>query len=212
MGHSMHSYFTRHTQPYVYGDYTIFCAEVAAITNELLLQEYMLEQITDPQQKLYLLSELLESFRGTVLRQVMFSEFEQRIHELAEADEPLTSDSLGQTYGEIMRRYYGPDYTHDELVDNYWIRIPHFYYNFYVYKYATSYCAASNITRRILAGEPGAVDAYLSFLKGGSSKYPLELLKMARVDMTSPEPVQDAMKLFERMLDEAEELLGISTQ
>ena len=208
MGHSMHSFFSRGTQPYVYADYDIFCAEVASTCNEILLQNYVLERTTDPAAKLYLLVEFLESVRGTVFRQTMFSEFEQRVHEMAEAGQPLTADSLASTYGEIMKGYYGPDYTHDELVDNYWIRIPHFYYNFYVYKYATSYCAASNIARRIMAGEPGAVDAYLSFLHSGSSKYPIELLQMARVDMTSPEPIQDCMKLFEGLLDQTEELLG----
>lgn len=207
MGHSMHSYLTRHNQPYVYGRYTIFCAEVASTTNEVLLQEYVLERLSDPRQKLYLLSELLEGFRGTVFRQVMFSEFEQRIHEMAEQGQPLTADTMGATYGEIMKKYYGPDYTHDELVDEYWLRIPHFYYNFYVYKYATSHCAAVNIASRILAGEPGAVDAYLSFLKAGSSRYSIDLLKLARVDMTTPQPIEDAMKLFEKMLDQVEELL-----
>jgi len=207
MGHSMHSYLTRHNQPYVYGDYTTFCAEVASTTNEILLQEYVLARISDPQTKLYLLGELLEGFRGTVFRQTMFSEFEQRIHEMAEAGVPLTADTMGAAYGEIMKKYYGPDYTHDELVDNYWIRIPHFYYNFYVYKYATSHCAAANIASRILEGEPGAVEAYLSFLKAGSSEYSIDLLKMARVDMTTPQPIQDAMKLFEQMLDQTEELL-----
>ena len=212
MGHSMHSHLTRHNQPYVYGDYAIFCAEVASVTNEILLQDYVLKTIDDPQKKLYLLGELLESFRGTVFRQTMFSEFEQRIHEMAEGGEPLTADSLDAAYGEIMKKYYGPDYTHDDVVDAYWIRIPHFYYNFYVYKYATSYCAASNIAKRISEGEPGAVDAYLSFLKSGSSKYPIDLLKLARVDMTSPEPIQDAMRLFERLLNETEELLAAQSQ
>jgi oligoendopeptidase F len=208
MGHSMHSFLSRHAQPYVYADYDIFCAEVASTTNEILLEDYVLNQIKDPQTKLYLLGELLEGFRGTVFRQTMFSEFEQAIHEMAERGEPLTADSMGAVYGAIMKKYYGPDYTHDELVDNYWIRIPHFYRNFYVYKYATSYCAASNIASRIKAGEAGAVDKYLGFLKGGSSKYPLELLKGAGVDMTSPKPIEDAMKLFAKWLDEAEELLG----
>jgi len=209
MGHSMHSYFTRHTQPYIYGDYVTFCAEVASTTNEILLQDHVLKQVTDPQTKLYLLGEFLETFRGTVFRQTMFSEFEQRIHEMAERGEPLTADSLGATYGQIMRKYYGPDYTHDALVDNYWIRIPHFYYNFYVYKYATSYCAAAHIARRMLEGQPGAVEGYLSFLKSGSSKYPLELLALAGVDMTAPEPIEDAMRLFASLLDQTEELLGI---
>ncbi|MBN2562969.1 MAG: oligoendopeptidase F [Phycisphaerae bacterium] len=208
MGHSMHSYFTRTNQPYVYSDYDIFCAEVASVTNEILLQHHVLAQTEDPKLKLYLLVEFLEGMRGTVFRQTMFSEFEQRIHEMAEAGQPLTADAMGAEYRKIMKKYYGPDYVHDELVDNYWIRIPHFYYNFYVYKYATSYCAASNIARRITGGEDGAVEAYLSFLKSGGSKYPIDLLKMARVDMTSPKPVNDAMKIFKDLLDQTEGLLN----
>ena len=207
MGHSMHSYFSRSTQPYVYSDYNIFCAEVASVTNEILLQEYVLTQIKDPKQRLYLLVELLEGFRGTLFRQTMFSEFEQKIHEMAEAGQPLTADSLDAAYGEIMKKYYGPAYTHDDLVNSYWMRIPHFYYNFYVYKYATSYCASANIADRILAGEPGAVEAYMNFLKAGSHLYPIDVLKLARVDMTSPKPVQAAMQRFEKMLDETEALL-----
>lgn len=208
MGHSMHSYFSRSTQPYVYSDYDIFCAEVASTCNEILLQNDVLEKTKDPKKKLYLLGEFLEGIRGTVFRQTMFSEFEQRIHEMAESGEPLTADSLGAAYREIMKKYYGPAYTHDDLVDNYWVRIPHFYYNFYVYKYATSYCAASNIASRIMADEPGAREAYLSFLKAGSSKYPIDLLKMAGVDMTTPQPMRDAMKLFEKLLDQTESILG----
>jgi oligoendopeptidase F len=208
MGHSMHSYLSRSAQPYVYADYDIFCAEVASTTNEILLENYILQQIKDPQIKLYLLGELLEGFRGTVFRQTMFSEFEGTIHAMAEKGIPLTPDAMGAAYGEIMKKYYGPDYTHDELVDNYWIRIPHFYRNFYVYKYATSYCAASNIVARILGGDKSAVEAYLTFLKGGSSKYPLELLRGAGVDMTSPKPIEDAMKMFEKWLGETEQLLG----
>ena len=208
MGHSMHSYLSRTHQPYVYSRYDIFCAEVASITNEILLQDYILKRIKDPQKKLFLLTELLEGFRGTVFRQTMFSEFEQRIHEMAEQGQPLTADSMGAAYGEIMKKYYGPEYTHDDLVDSYWIRIPHFYYNFYVYKYATSHCAAANIASRILAGEEGAVDAYLNFLRSGCAKYPIDLLKDAGVDMTSPEPIEDAMKYFERLLDETEALLA----
>ena len=207
MGHSMHSFFSRGTQPYVYADYDTFCAEVASTCNEIILQNYVLDQTPDPKKKLYLVGEFLEGIRGTVFRQTMFSEFEQRIHEMAEQGQPLTADALGAEYGKIMKKYYGPSYTHDELVDNYWIRIPHFYYNFYVYKYATSYCAASNIARRVMAGEPGAVDAYLRFLKSGSSKYPVKLLKGAGVDMTTPKPVEDAMKIFESLLDQAEELI-----
>ncbi len=208
MGHSMHSYMSRSTQPYVYSDYDIFCAEVASTCNEILLQNYVLEHTKDPKKRLYLLCEFLEGMRGTVFRQTMFSEFEQRIHQMAEAGKPLTADSLGAAYREIMTKYYGPAYTHDELVDKYWIRIPHFYYNFYVYKYATSYCAASNIADRIMNNEPGARDAYLSFLESGSTKYPIDVLKIARVDMTKPEPVRDAMRLFEDLLDQTEALLA----
>lgn len=208
MGHSMHSFFSRTHQPYAYSRYDIFCAEVASTANEILLQDYVLPQITDRQAKLYLLVELLEGFRGTVFRQTMFSEFEQKIHEMAEKGLPLTADTLGATYREIMKKYYGPDYTHDDLVDNYWIRIPHFYYDFYVYKYSTSYCAAANIVRRIGDNEPGAVEKYLNFLKSGSRKYPLELLREAGVDMTTATYIEDAMKYFEKLLDETEKLLG----
>jgi oligoendopeptidase F len=204
----MHSYLSSANQPYVYHQYDIFCAEVASTCNEIILQNHVLDRTTDPKKKLFLLVEFLEGMRGTVFRQTMFSEFEQKVHEMAEAGEPLTADSMGGAYREIMKRYYGPSYTHDDLVDNYWVRIPHFYYNFYVYKYATSYCAASNIASRIMNGEGGTVDAYLSLLKGGSSKYPLDLLSGAGVDMKSPKPYQDAMKLFEKMLDETEKVLA----
>ena len=207
MGHSMHSFFSRGTQPYVYANYDIFCAEVASTCNEILLQNHVLERTEDPKKQLYLISEFLEGIRGTVFRQTMFSEFEQQVHQMAEQGIPLTADNISETYGKIMRKYYGPAYTHDELVDNYWIRIPHFYYNFYVYKYATSYCAASAIAQRIMNGEPGAVDAYLTFLKAGCSKYPVDLLKAAGVDMTTPDPIRDGMKLFEKMLDKAEVLV-----
>jgi len=207
MGHSMHSHFSRSTQPYVYSNYDIFCAEVASTCNEILLQTYVLERTTDPKVKLYLLVEFLEGIRGTVFRQTKFSEFEQRIHEMAERGQPLTAEILCQEYGDIMKKYYGPDYVHEDVASNMWVRIPHFYYNFYVYKYATSYCAASNIARRILAREPGAVEAYLRFLKSGSSKYPVDLLKDAGVDMTSPQVIEDGMKVFSKLLDETEELL-----
>ncbi len=207
MGHSMHSFNSRGTQPYVYADYDIFCAEVASTLNEILLQDYVLENTPDKKAKLYLLGEFLEAVRGTVFRQTMFSEFEQKIHEMAEAGKPLTADSMSAEYGKIMRKYYGSSYTHDDLVDSYWIRIPHFYYNFYVYKYATSFSAATSIANRLNVGEPGAREAYLQFLRGGSSKYPIELLKGAGVDMTTPKPIEDAMKLFETLLDNTEKLL-----
>ncbi len=208
MGHSMHSHLSRKSQPYVYSDYDIFCAEVASICNEILLQGYVLDRTSDKTRKLHLLGEFLEAIRGTVFRQTMFSEFEQRIHEMAEHSEPLTADTLSETYRTIMARYYGPAYIHDELVDSYWVRIPHFYYNFYVYKYATSYCAAANIAARIKAEEPGARDAYLKFLSSGRSAYPVDLLKLAGVDMTTAQPIADAMNHFKNLLDQTETLLS----
>ncbi|NOX57332.1 MAG: oligoendopeptidase F [Planctomycetes bacterium] len=207
MGHSMHSYYSRGTQPYVYSNYDIFCAEVASTLNEILLQHHVLDHTEDPKVRLVLLSEFLETIRGTVFRQTMFSTFEKHVHEMAEANEALTADAISAAYRDIMLRYYGSDYAHDDLVDSYWLRIPHFYYNFYVYKYATSYCAASNIAKRIRANEDGAVEAYLSFLNAGCSQYPVDLLKIARVDMTTAEPIEDAMQIFSGLMDQAEELL-----
>lgn len=207
MGHSMHSHFSRSAQPYVYSSYDIFCAEVASTCNEILLQTYVLERTKDPKTKLYLLVEFLEGVRGTVFRQTKFSEFEQRIHEMAEKGQPLTAETLSEEYGKMMKKYYGPDYVHEDVANSMWVRIPHFYYNFYVYKYATSYCAASNIAGRILDGDAAAADAYLKFLKSGSSKYPVDLLKEAGVDMTSPKVIEDGMKIFDKFLDQTEELL-----
>lgn len=204
MGHSMHSALSRGTQPYVYGEYDIFCAEVASTCNEILLQHHVLHRVTDPRVELFLLVEFLEGVRGTVFRQTLFSEFEQRIHEWTEEDRPLTADALCAEFGDLTRRYYGPDYAHEELTDHEWIRIPHFYYNFYVYKYATSYCAAADIARRILNRDPGAVDAYIEFLRSGSSRYPVDLLQRAGVDMTTPRPIRDAMNIFSDLLDRAE--------
>ncbi len=208
MGHSMHSYYSRGLQPYVYSNYDIFCAEVASTLNEILLQHYVLDRTEDPKVRLSLLCEFLETMRGTVFRQTMFSTFEKQIHEMAESNEALTADAISEQYSTIMHRYYGKDYAHDDLVASYWLRIPHFYYNFYVYKYATSYCAASNIAKRIRANESGAVDEYLAFLKAGCSQYPVDLLKLARVDMTTAEPIEDAMQIFSSLLDQTEELLG----
>lgn len=208
MGHAMHGYFSRAAQPYVYSSCDIFCAEVASTCNEILLQNYILKRTTDPKVKLYLITEFLEQIRGTVFRQTKFSEFEGRFHDMAEKGQPLTGETLSQEYRKIMKKYYGPDYVHDDVVDNMWIRIPHFYYNFYVYKYATSYCAASNIAHRIMAGEPGAVEAYLRFLQSGRSKYPVDLLKDAGVDMTTSKPYEDGMRIFKELLDQAEQLVA----
>lgn len=207
MGHSMHSWFTQHNQPMVYGDYSIFCAEVASTCNEILLNDYLLKNTKDPKEKAYLINQQLENIRTTVFRQTLFAEFEREVHLRTEKGEPLTFESLSKLYHDLRQKYYGPSFVIDEAVDAEWARIPHFYRSFYVYKYATSFSAAANIGTRILAGEPGAVDGYLKFLKAGSSDYPIEVLKLAGVDMTGPKPIEDVMALFGRLLDELEPLL-----
>ncbi len=207
LGHSMHSYFSRKHQPFHYSDYTIFVAEVASTVNEALLNDYLLKTTEDKKKKMYLLNHFLEGFRGTVFRQTMFAEFEQLIHEKAAAGEALTPDLLEKEYYGLNEKYFGNDMTVDDDIALEWSRIPHFYMNFYVYQYATGYSAAAALSRQILEeGEP-AVKRYLEFLKSGSSDYPIEVLKKAGVDMTSPEPIQEAMSLFEQTLDEMEQLL-----
>ncbi|SFE73659.1 oligoendopeptidase F [Alteribacillus iranensis] len=207
LGHSMHSYYSRKHQPYHYSNYTIFVAEVASTVNEALLNDYLLKTMDDKKKKMYILNHFLEGFRGTVFRQTMFAEFEQLIHEKAANGEALTPDVLEKEYYALNEKYFGEDMTLDEDIALEWSRIPHFYMNFYVYQYATGYSAAAALTRQILEeGEP-AVEKYLSFLQSGSSDYPIEVLKKAGVDMTSPEPIREAMKLFEQTLHEMEELL-----
>ena len=206
-GHSMHSYYTRKTQPYVYGDYSIFVAEVASTCNEAILNDYLLKNTEDPKQRLYLLNHYLEGFRGTVFRQTMFAEFEHTIHQLAQNGEALTPDLLTKTYYELNKKYFGEDIVIDEQIGLEWSRIPHFYYNYYVYQYATGFSAATALSKQILEeGEP-AVERYLGYLKSGSSDYPIEVLKKAGVDMTSSQPIVEALKVFEEMLNELEELL-----
>lgn len=208
LGHSMHSYFTRTYQPYQYGDYSIFVAEVASTLNEGLLTEYLLKTTDDPTVKLALLNHSLEDLRGTLFRQTMFAEYEQQIHGGAEQGEPLTADTLSAMYRAINQKYYGGEALIDELIDVEWARIPHFYYNFYVYQYATGISAASALVQQILQEGKPAVDRYLKFLSSGSSDYSIELLKKAGVDMTSPEPVRQALQLFDSHLTQMEELLG----
>lgn len=208
LGHSMHSFYTRRNQPYVYGDYTIFVAEVASTLNEDLLTRYLLEKTTDPAIRIALLNHSLEDIRGTLFRQTMFAEFEQQMHHQAELGEPLTADSLTALYLALNQKYYGAETQIDELIGIEWARIPHFYYNFYVYQYATGISAAAALTQQILAEGQPAVDRYLKFLSSGSSDYSIELLKKAGVDMTSPEPVRQAFKLFESHLSEMEALLA----
>ena len=208
LGHSMHSYFTRSNQPFQYGDYTIFVAEVASTLNEGLLTEYLLKNTDDVEVRLSILNHSLEGLRGTLFRQTMFAEYEQQIHSQAEQGQPLTANSLSSMYRALNEKFYGGEAVIDELIDIEWARIPHFYYNFYVYQYATGISAASALVQQILQEGQPAVQRYLNFLSSGSSDYSIELLKKAGVDMTSPEPVQQALQLFDSHLTQMEKLLG----
>lgn len=208
LGHAMHSFFTRTYQPFQYGDYTIFVAEVASTLNEGLLTEYLLKTSDDPAVRLAILNHSLEDLRGTLFRQTMFAEFEQQVHSRAEQGEPLTADTLSAMYRALNEKYYGAEAVIDEQIDIEWARIPHFYYNFYVYQYATGISAACALVQQILQEGAPAVDRYLKFLSSGSSDYSIELLKRVGVDMTSPEPVRLALQLFNSHLTQMEELLG----
>jgi oligoendopeptidase F len=210
LGHSVHSYFTRKTQPYPYGDYSIFVAEVASTCNEALLNDYLLKTIDDEQKRIYLLNHYLEGFRGTVFRQTMFAEYEHLIHQKAQNNEALTADLLTNEYYALNKKYFGEeDIVIDEEIGLEWSRIPHFYYNYYVYQYATGFSAATALSKQILEeGEP-AVNRYIKeFLSAGSSDYPIEVLKKAGVDMNSSEPISNACKVFEEKLNEMEQLLS----
>ncbi len=208
MGHAMHSYYTMRTQPYIYSEYTIFVAEVASTLNESLLIDYLLKNTTDKDKKLYLLNHYIDQIRGTVYIQTIFAEFEKSIHEKAEAGEALTAESLNRLAREIYARYYGPDFELDSIYDVNWCRIPHFYYDFYVWQYATGFSAATALSRKILAGDIPTRDAYLRFLSRGSSDYSINLLRDAGVDMTSPVPIEATARLFAKLIDEMENLLG----
>ncbi|ELK40057.1 oligopeptidase F [Brevibacillus agri BAB-2500] len=208
MGHALHSYHSNQAQPYTYADYKIFVAEVASTLNEALLMHHLLQTTTDKKQRMYLINYYLEQFRGTVFRQTMFAEFEKIVHEKEEQGEPLTADSLSAIYRELNVAYHGPEMVVDSEVDLEWARIPHFYRNFYVYKYATGFSAATSLSKQILEEGQPAVDRYLQFLKGGSSDYPLNLLKKAGVDMASPAPIAEALSVFKGLLDEMEQLLA----
>ncbi|NRS46837.1 oligoendopeptidase F [Brevibacillus sp. HB2.2] len=207
MGHALHSYYSNHAQPYTYADYKIFVAEVASTLNEALLMNHLLETTTEKKQRMYLINHYLEQFRGTVFRQTMFAEFEKIVHAKEEQGEPLTAESLSTIYRELNVAYHGPDMVVDSEVDLEWARIPHFYRGFYVYKYATGFSAATSLSKQILEEGQPAVDRYLQFLKGGSSDYPLNLLKGAGVDMTSPTPIAEALSVFKELLEELEQLV-----
>lgn len=208
MGHALHSYYSNKNQPYTYADYKIFVAEVASTVNEALLMNHLLETTNDKHQRMYLINYYLEQFRGTVFRQTMFAEFEKIVHAKEEAGEPLTADSLNEIYRELNVAYHGPEMVIDKEIELEWERIPHFYRHFYVYKYATGFSAATSLSKQILEEGQPAVERYLQFLKGGSSDFPLNLLKNAGVDMTSPEPIREALAVFKALIEELEQLMG----
>jgi oligoendopeptidase F len=207
LGHSVHSYYTHKEQPYVYGNYTIFVAEVASTLNENLLLEKLLKETTDKKRRMYLLNHSLDQFRSTMFRQTMFAEFEKIAHAKAQEGEPLTADLMNEIYAELNVKYYGPEFVIDEELQSEWSRIPHFYNSFYVYKYATGFSAAMALSQQIRSEGAPAVERYLNFLGGGSSKDPLELLKGAGVDMSSPEPIRKSLDVFKERLSELESLL-----
>nr|WP_243300477.1 oligoendopeptidase F [Bacillus litorisediminis] len=207
-GHSVHSYYTRKSQPYPYGNYSIFVAEVASTCNEAILNDYMLKTIDDEKKRLYLLNHYIEGFRATVFRQTMFAEFEHTIHERAQAGETLTADLFTQIYYDLNKKYFGNDIVVDEEIGLEWARIPHFYYNYYVYQYATGFSAATALSKQILEEGQPAVERYIEFLKSGSSDYPIEVLKKAGVDMNSSTPIEQACEVFKQLLDEMESLLN----
>ena len=208
MGHAIHSYLSNTTQPVCYADYVIFVAEVASTCNESLLMQHLLKTTTDKKRRAYLINYFLEQFRTTLYRQTMFAEFELTINEMTERGESLTADALCALYRKLNLEYYGEDIVIDSELDMEWARIPHFYYNYYVYQYATGFSAAIALSQRILNEGEAAVKDYIGFLSGGCSADPITLLKGAGVDMTTAKPVNDALKLFNELLDEMEELVG----
>lgn len=206
MGHSMHTWYSEHAQSHLNSGYKIFVAEVASTTNEILLLEYLLARAKDPKEKAYLINHYLECFKGTVYRQTMFEEFERRTNAMAEGGSPLTADALCGLYLELNKQYFGEDMASDPLIAYEWCRIPHFYYNFYVYQYATSFSAAVAIAHRILEQGEAAVKPYLEFLKSGCTQDPVSLLKIAGVDLSTSEPVDEALEVFGDAVRQMEEL------
>lgn len=207
MGHSMQSWLSNTNQEYINADYPIFTAEVASTVNESLLYRYLIDNAEDDLKKAYLINKYLDGFKGTLFRQTQFAEFEKAVHEAVEAGEAPTNESLSRLYGSLNAKYYGDAVVTDEQISMEWARIPHFYSAFYVYQYATGHSAATAISRAISKGEPMAVENYLEFLKSGGRDYPVELLKLAGVDMSTPQPVEAALETFEELLAELEELI-----
>ena len=208
MGHALHSYLSNKHQNQIDSDYVIFVAEVASTCNEALLMEYLLKKTTDKKERVFLINHFLDQFKGTIYRQTMFAEFEKFMGAAVDAGQTLTADMLCAEYARLCKLYYGEDMVVDDQIAMEWARIPHFYYNYYVFQYATGYSAAIALSRRILREGENAVKDYLGFLSGGCSKSPIDLLKGAGVDMTSPAPVNDALKLFGELLDEMESLMA----
>ena len=209
LGHALHSYYTNRAQPFVYSEYKIFVAEVASTVNESIMLRSMIRDTSDPREKAYLLNRQLETIRGTLFRQTMFAEFERIIHHNVLEGEPLTPDSLSATYKALNDKYFAAEVSVDPQIALEWSRIPHFYNAFYVYKYATGISAATSLTKQLVSGDPEAVKRYRAFLASGCRDYPLNLLKAAGVDLTTPEPIIDAMDIFKAALDELEALPGI---
>lgn len=207
LGHSVHSYLTRKHQPYIYGDYSIFLAEVASTTNEHLLTDYLLKKYDDSKIQAYIINYFLDGVKGTVYRQTQFAEFEHLIHQADQNGIALTSDYLNEQYFDLNNKYYGDSMTYDDEIKLEWARIPHFYYNYYVYQYATGFSAATAFSKYILDKKEGAVEKYLNFLKAGESDYPMNVLKEAGVDMSTNQVTKDALKVFEERLKQLEELL-----
>jgi oligoendopeptidase F len=206
MGHAIHSYLSDESQEYRNAQYTIFLAEVASTLNEALLMDYMLKKSTDPKEKMYLLTYYMDQFRTTVFRQTMFAEFEKITHERAEQGDSLTPQDFSKIYYDLNLQYYGKDMVVDQDIEMEWARIPHFYNSFYVYKYATGFSAATSFAKQILEEGQPAVDRYTGFLKSGGSDYSINILKRAGVDMSSPEPIKQAMEVFKDLLEQMEKL------
>jgi len=206
MGHALHSYYSTMTQPVTTADYVIFVAEVASTVNEVLLMRHLLNKTEDKKQRAYLINHFLDQFKGTVYRQTMFAEFELEMGRMSEAGQALTADVLCEKYHELNKLYFGPDMISDEGIAMEWARIPHFFYNYYVFQYATGFSAAVAIAERILTEGENAVADYKKFLSSGGSSDPISLLKIAGVDMSSPEPVNAALSFFGELVEELEKL------
>ena len=203
-GHALHYYYSQKNQPHVYADAPIFTAEVASTVNEVLMMEHLIKTTTCPKTRIYLLDEYIGTLRDNMVRQVLFAEFEMITHGMVENDEPLTLEAINKVYRDLNTKYYAPAMIIDQDIDIEWAWIPHFYSAFYVYQYSTGFAAALSFAKKLQTGCPQALEDYLGFLKAGNSDYPIELLKKAGVDMSTPEPVQAAMETFERLVAELE--------